>query len=466
MMLAMLGLAVGTGNIWRFPRIVATNDGGAFLIPWVVFLFIWSVPLIMTEFTIGKAMRAGPVNAFGKLIGSRFRWMGLWVAWTATAIMFYYSVVTGWCLRFAVAAVTGELSSAESGTLWASFEGSGTAVFMHVLMMGASVALVYYGVRGIERMAKVLMPTLLILVLILMIRAITLPNAHLGLDFLFTPKWASLTDAEIWLQALTQNAWDTGAGWGLILAYAVYARAKEDTTLNAFMLGFGNNSVSLAAGIMVLCTIFSINPGAASEIVGAGNNGLTFIWIPQLFSHMPAGQFFMALFFIALLFAGFTSLVSMVELTTRVLVDWRIPRERAIVFVGISALVFGLPSALNPDIFNNQDGVWGIGLMLSGFFFAFAVVRFGAKKFRIAFMNNEFSDIKVGRGWDLLMYFVLLEAIVLLVWWLGQTIYDGDILASLNPFSSWSLGTVLVQWGIALALFIWWNRRSDRGKLL
>lgn len=466
MMLAMLGLAVGTGNIWRFPRIVATNDGGAFLIPWVVFLFIWSVPLIMTEFTIGKAMRAGPVNAFGKLIGSRFRWMGLWVAWTATAIMFYYSVVTGWCLRFAVAAVTGELSGGESGTLWASFEGSGTAVFMHVLMMGASVALVYYGVRGIERMAKVLMPTLLILVLILMIRAITLPNAHLGLDFLFTPKWASLTDAEIWLQALTQNAWDTGAGWGLILAYAVYARAKEDTTLNAFMLGFGNNSVSLAAGIMVLCTIFSINPGAASEIVGAGNNGLTFIWIPQLFSHMPAGQFFMALFFIALLFAGFTSLVSMVELTTRVLVDWRIPRERAIVFVGISGIVFGLPSALSPDIFNNQDGVWGIGLMLSGFFFAFAVVRFGAKKFRIAFMNNEFSDIKVGRGWDLLMYFVLLEAIVLLVWWLGQTIYDGDILASLNPFSSWSLGTVLVQWGIALALFIWWNRRSDRGKLL
>ena len=125
---------------------------------------------------------------------------------------------------------------------------------------------------------------------VLAIRAVTLPGAIAGLEFLFRPDWAALADVRIWLQALTQNAWDTGAGWGLILTYAIYMKAREDIPLNAFLIGFGNNSMSLLAGIMVLCTVFAINPGAKSEIVGAGNEGLTFIWMPQLFDQMPGGS--------------------------------------------------------------------------------------------------------------------------------------------------------------------------------
>ena len=100
MMLAMLGMAVGTGNIWRFPRIAAANGGGSFLVAWAVFLILWSVPLLLVEFSMGKATRYGPVGAFAKLIGRRWSWMGAWVAWTAMAIMFYYSVVAGWTLRY------------------------------------------------------------------------------------------------------------------------------------------------------------------------------------------------------------------------------------------------------------------------------------------------------------------------------------------------------------------------------
>ncbi|MBE0645032.1 MAG: sodium-dependent transporter [Bacteroidetes bacterium] len=466
MMLAMLSLAVGTGNVWRFPRIAATNDGGTFLIPWLIFLFAWSIPLLMIEFTIGKSMRAGPVESFGKLIGSRFRWMGLWVAFTATAIMFYYSVVTGWCLRFFIAAVTGEIPDQVPGSFWHGFEGSWQAVLAHVAMMAAAAALVYRGVRGIERIARILLPTLLVLIAVLMLRAITLPNAHIGLNFLFTVHWGDLANAEIWLQALTQNAWDTGAGWGLILTYAIYARGREDTTLNAAMIGFGNNSISLMAGILVLCTIFSVRPDAAIEIVGAGNNGLTFIWVPQLFSQMPGGQVFMAVFFLALLFAAFTSLVSMVELATRVLMDRKIPRPRAVLLVGIAGVIFGLPSALSPSFFNNQDAVWGIGLMVSGLLFAVAVIKFGARKFRLEHMNTDDSDFTLGPWWRYLVVFVLLEAVVLLVWWLSQTISQEGWAASLDPFADWSLGTVLLQWGIALGIFIWWNRRAERGTLI
>ena len=92
----MIGIAVGTGNIWRFPRIAAKYDGGSFLIPWLIFLFLWSIPIIIIEYGMGKGTRMGNIGAFGRLIGARFAWMGAFVGFVSTAIMFYYSVVTGW----------------------------------------------------------------------------------------------------------------------------------------------------------------------------------------------------------------------------------------------------------------------------------------------------------------------------------------------------------------------------------
>ena len=181
----------------------------------------------------------------------------------------------------------------------------------------------------------------------------------------------------------------------MVLTYAIYMRQQEDTALNAFVIGFGNNALSLLAGIMVLATVFSIMPDAAGEIVGAGNEGLTFIWVPQLFALMPGGRFFMALFFVALVFAAWTSLVAMIELASRILMDLGLPRGRAIGMVGAAGLLFGIPSALNMDVFANQDWVWGVGLMLSGFFFAFAVLKFGVTKWRETFINTGHSDIHI-----------------------------------------------------------------------
>ncbi|NIW37843.1 MAG: sodium-dependent transporter, partial [Gemmatimonadetes bacterium] len=300
-----------------------------------------------------------------------------WVAFVATAIMFYYSVVMGWTIRFFVAAVTGDIPADVPGAFWEGFAGSPQALVTHVVAMSMGVFVVSKGVKGIETAARFLIPSLIVLVLVLAVRAITLPGASEGLAFLFTPNLADLKDASIWLEALTQNAWDTGAGWGLVLTYAVYMRRREDTALNAFVIGFGNNSMSLLAGIMVLCTVFSVMPDAAAQIVGAGNEGLTFIWVPQLFAQMPGGRFFMALFFLALVFAAWTSLVAMIELASRVLMDLGMTRSHAITVVGLAGLGFGIPSALNMNIFANQDWVWGVGLMLSGFFFAFAVLKYG-----------------------------------------------------------------------------------------
>jgi len=466
-MLAMLGMAVGTGNIWRFPRIAASNGGGSFLVAWVVFLLMWSVPLILVEFAAGKASRAGPIGAFVKLAGKQTAWMGAWIAFVATAIMFYYSVVMGWTIRYLVGSVTGTVPTAACAgaagcvgpaEYWEGFIGSPWPIVTHAVAMILAVSVVLRGVQGIERAARVLIPSLLVLVVALALRAVTLDGASAGLAFLFTPNWSDLAHARVWLEALTQNAWDTGAGWGLITAYAVYLRKQEDTTLNAFMLGFGNNSVSLLAGIMVLCTVFAIMPNAASEIVGAGNEGLTFIWVPQLFGQMPGGAVFMVLFFLALVFAAWSSLIAMIELAGRVLTDAGIERRRAILAVGALGFLLGLPSAIWIEVFRNQDWVWGVGLMVAGLFYAIMVMRHGVEKFRTTLVNSEGSDIRIGRWFDVIIVLVAVQAVVITVWWLWQAVDRENLGASFTLFSQFNVGTVLIQWAIALAAFIGLNR--------
>jgi NSS family neurotransmitter:Na+ symporter len=456
-MLVMLGMAVGTGNVWRFPRVAGSNGGGSFLIAWVVFLLLWSVPLILVEFAMGREARRGPIGAFSRLVGKGFAWMGAWVAFTATAIMFYYSVVMGWTLRYLWGALAGSIpmTSPEAATLyWEGYAGSGTALATHAVAIGLGSAVVAGGVRGIEKVVRVLVPALFLLIFALAVRAVTLPGAERGLAFLFTPEWGDLLHARVWLEALTQNAWDTGAGWGLILAYAVYLRRSEDTTLNAFVLGFGNNTVSLLAGIMVLCTAFAILPDAADTIVGAGNEGLTFIWVPQLLAGVPGGRVFLVFFFLALFFAAWSSLIAMIELASRVLIDAGLTRRRAVPTVAVAGFVLGAPSALSMDVFRNQDWVWGVGLMLSGLFFALGVLRYGVDRFRTTLVNRASSDLPIGRWWNVVIRLAVVEAVVLLAWWMSQAVNPEDLWATFTPLSSFNVGTVLVQWAIVLLAFV------------
>jgi len=497
MMLAMLGMAVGTGNIWRFPRIAAQNGGGEFLIAWVIFLFLWSIPLILVEFGLGRKLRAGPVSVFAQLLGPGWAWMGAFIAFVATAILFYYSVVAGWTFRYALAALLGEVPESQPGAFWAAYTGSWWPVVTHGLAIGVGTLVVANGVKAIERVAKILMPTLIVLVVILTVRAVTLPGAEGGLAYLFGVDWDRLWNARLWIEALTQNAWDTGAGWGLILCYAAYLREREDTALNAFFLPIANNTISLLAGVMVLCTVFSIvprlvasvaaNPEALAAfpeleaavrngqaltpallqetIFSAGNEGLTFIWMPQLFASMPLGRLFMVLFFTALSFAAITSLIAMVELATRVLVDAGMARGRAVRVVGIVGFLLGLPSALSMRVLKNQDWVWGVALLLAGLFFAVAIIRYGTRRFREEQLNHADSDIRVGRWWDIVIgVLVPIEALVLLGWWLAQA-WSWDPQGWLSPFAQENVGTVLAQFAVVLVALIAANRWIARRTL-
>jgi NSS family neurotransmitter:Na+ symporter len=468
LVLSVIGIAVGTGNIWRFPRIAAANGGGSFLVPWVLFLFIWSIPLIIAEFGIGKSTRFGTVGAFGSFLGKNWSWMGGFVGCVATAIMFYYSVVAGWCLRYFLAAASGQLFSAESpDAYWNTFTGSGwQPILFHFLAISSAAFIIRLGVvRGIERANRFLIPALLALILISALRAITLPGAINGLNYLFTPELNSLLDYRVWLQALTQNAWDTGAGWGLILTYAVYMREKEDVPLNAALIGLGNNSVSLLAGIIIFCTVFALAPGQAEELIrttGPANTGLTFIWIPQLFQGMAGGQFFSTVFFLALTFAALSSLISMLELTTRNLIDMGFTRNRALWAVFVAGFICGIPSALSLDFFTNQDWTWGIGLMISGLFISIAVSGYGVNRFRLQMINQKGSDIKIGRWYNFFIkYAIPAQVFVLVSWWFYQVI-QADPEGWWNPFSIETVGTCILQWLVLILVLVGANKFFNR----
>ena len=471
LILSVLGIAVGTGNIWRFPRIAAKTGGddgaGAFLVAWLVFLLAWSIPLIIAEYALGQRGRKGVVGTFAELTKGRFAWMGAFVAFVAAAIMCYYSVVAGWCLYYTgTALVTGLPLSVESAQAsWDAFQGSGLPLLFHAVMIGLGALAVSKGVASIERANKVLVPTLLVIVAIAVVRAVTLPGAGAGIAYLFTPDWSVLALPSTWLEALTQNAWDTGAGWGLILTYAAYMRREDGVVRNAILTGVGNNTVSLLSATMVFGIVFAVLGAELSnaevlEVMrssGPASTGLTFIWMPQLFAAMPFGTALAVGFFLALTFAALSSLISMLELVTRVLVDFQIPRRSAVPSVAVGAFLVGAPSAIWGGFFANQDFVWGVALMISGAFVAFAVVTYGPARLRADVATP--TDWRLPAAWDVwLKVAIPLQAIVLLGWWLWQATTADFTDRWWDPTEPFSAASCLVQWALALGAFIGLNR--------
>ena len=462
-------MAVGTGNLWRFPRVAAQNGGAAFLIPWLLFLVIWSLPLLIAEFGLGRGSRRGVVGAFAELIGRRYAWMGGFIALTSVMILFYYSVVTGWTLKYFVASLSGALTGSGAEHYWNSYTNSiWQPLLFHVMSVLIGAAIVIRGVvAGIERANKVLIPLLLVLLVVAVIRSVTLPGASLGLNFLFNPDLTALGSYQTWLEALTQSAWSTGAGWGLILTYAVYARTDEDIVGNAVAIGVGNNTASLLAGMAIVPTAFALlSENDALDAMAAGNTGLTFIWIPQLFERIPGGGIFLALFFLALFCAAMSSLVAMVELATRIFMDSGLSRQRAVKIVAIATILGGGPSAVSLAVFENQDWVWGLALMVSGLFIAVGVRLFGVRRFRTGLVDVPGSGPTLSPIFDwVLTYVVPVEFVLMFGWWVYQSVIVLDPSEWWNPVRTYSLGTCLLQWGIALALLVLFNQRIARASL-
>lgn len=467
-LLSLLGVAVGAGNIWRFSRVVAQNGGGSFIIPWVIFLFIWSIPLIIAEIAMGKITKKAPVGALALTGGRSFGWMGAFIALVTTGILFYYSVVTGWGFSYFFYSVSGQVTTAtDHRQLWEGYLHSYTPLLFHFLAMLVGCFVIYKGiVKGIERSNKILIPALIGMIVIICVRAVTLPGAWQGIEYLFTPDLKQLLNYKIWIEALTQNAWDTGAGWGLLLVYAGYAKRKESIIINGCLTGLGNNAISLIMGITIFSAVFALeNNGGIQELiqgVGSTNTGLTFIYLPKLFEQLPGGSFvhllFATIFFLAFSFAALSSMISMIQLTSQTFSELGLSKKGALWLTGSLGLILGAPSALNMAFFDNQDWVWSVGLVLSGLFISLAIIKFGVDRYRREVINTSSSDFKLGKFYNIFIGVLIpIQAIILVTW----SFYQSILLDSehwWNPLRVYSVGTILAQWGLAIAVFIIFNR--------
>ena len=450
---AAIGMAIGAGNIWRFPRL-AGQYGGSFLIPWFLFLFIWSIPLIIIEFSLGKTFKLGVIGVFQKGLGKSFAWMGWFIALCTMGIMFYYSVVCGWSLKYLLISISGEITTLQHGQFWENYTTSNwEPIIYHIIAVICGCTIIFFGVRGgIEKITKILIPSLFILITIAAIRALTLPGSEKGLSYLFRLNTADLLHYKVWLEALSQSAWSTGAGWGLILTYANYVKKEEKTISIALLTGIGNNLASILCGLAIIPAVFALSASIedANNALQAGNQGLTFIYLPQLFNKMPGSWIMTPLFFLSLFIAAISSLIAMLELAVKIFIDYGVKREKAVIGVGILTSIIGIPSAYSLGFFNNQDWVWGVGLLLSGFFFIFYVMKTRTATFINKFLGSEQIYIfKNPRISQFLIFTMILEFIFMFLWWLFQSVsWYPD--SWWDPFAQLTIGTCIFQWIIVI----------------
>ncbi len=470
--LASLGMAIGAGNLWRFPRI-AGEHGGAFIILWMFFLVIWSIPLLMAELAIGKRYKKGTLGALGTLAGKKFNWMGIFVTLVTVGIAFYYSVVTGWSLRYFVLNTqnlvdyvfgSGAMNAKFAdpgvnfmGNFWESLSNaSWQAVLCYMLTITVAIWVLSKGIKqGLEKTNKILIPTLFILLIVVSAFAIQMPGGVQGLEYLFTIDVAKFKDPVIWIEAITDSAWSTGAGWGLMITIGSFSRAKEDVTLNTFLGAFGNNTAALLAAMAILPAVFAMaaTPNEAIDSLHGGNTALVFTVLPQLFAQMPGGPFLSWIFFGAFAMAAFSSILPMMQLIIRNLTDYNLSKKRAALIAGAACFIFGFPSAWSLSIFENQDWVWGVGLLVSGIFIAFLIMRYGPVKFKKDFIDDN-SDFKVSNKYFAAMiYFIFFAGLFLVYWWMSQGYSKNpwfDENGNWNVFDVYSNASIVTQWGIAL----------------
>lgn len=457
---AGITMAVGTGNLWRFPRVAAEWGGGTFLIVLLLSSVLWAVPLLIAESLMGSKSRLGTVGAFRDFMGPRFAWMGAFMGLVTIGILFYYAVVCGWALYYFGYSLTGNFTDPglDTAAVWDDFTGNpGLTVAMQALSLLIVGAIIIRGLKkGFEGILMVAMPALFLILIILAIRALTLPGSGEGLTYLFTIDLADFASAQMWLEAFTQIAFSTGAGWGLYLTYAVYSRKREDMAGNAAMLTAGDLIAGLLAGITVLCTLFALQSvDFAQEALGAGNEGLAFIYFSQLFAEMPGGAFFGPLFFLALAVAGLSSLVAMVELATRNITDMGLPRRTAVLGITAVAFIAGLPSAFSLEIFGNQDYVWGVALLFSGLMAATAMMKYGLARARAEVVATASFPVGAWFTWCIRLFPAMFTAVM--GFWIYQAVAVFDPDQWWNPLAPYSLATLLVQWALLLVVVLLLN---------
>lgn len=355
--LAATGSAVGLGNIWKFPYITGENGGGAFVMIYLLCIAVIGLPIMMAEVLIGRRGRQSPINTMRELAadaGASRYWVLLgWAGVLAGfLILSYYSVIAGWALAYVFRAAAGLFTGLTADGVQSIFHDligePERLMAWHTLFMIMTMIIVARGVRsGLEKAVRFLMPALLVLMLVLMGYAWNSGYFEQGVEFLFRPDFSKITPNAV-LTAMGHAFFTLSLGMGAIMVYGSYLPDRISIARASVAISIADTAVALLAGMVIFPIVFanSLDPGAGP--------GLIFQTLPIAFGHMPYGAFFGMLFFILLVFAAWTSAISLIEPAVAWLVENRgHSRVNASVVAGISTWLFGLLTVFSFNIWSD-----------------------------------------------------------------------------------------------------------------
>jgi len=337
--MAAAGSAVGLGNIWRFPYITGQNGGGAFVFVYILCVILIGAPLLFNEIGLGRLTGKNPIGAF-KNTGSNKFWLfigALLAILVSFFVLTYYSVIAGWTIGYIFKTATG------NQTPFAEFAAQpGMAIGLSALFLLVTVIIVLGGVSGgIEKASKILMPMLFLLIFVVVIRAVTLEGAEVGLAYYLKPDFSKITGQTI-LAALGQAFFSMSIGWGIMITYGSYLPKKVNIVSAGLWVGMMDAGVALLGGLMVFPAVFAFGKDPAA------GPALVFEVLPEVFTQMPGGQIVGAIFFLLLMVAALTSAISMLEVPASYFIDERKwSRKKAAWVVAIIVFIVGIPSALS-----------------------------------------------------------------------------------------------------------------------
>ncbi|WP_195706690.1 sodium-dependent transporter [Paramicrobacterium fandaimingii] len=463
---AAIGSAVGLGNIWRFPYVAYDNGGGAFIVPYLIALVTAGIPLLFLDYAIGHKFRGSPPMAFRRL-HKKAEMFGWWQVAICFVIAVYYAVIIAWAACYTWFSVTKAWGDDPAGFLMGEFLHVSDEVNVQfsfvpgvliplVLVWVAAIAILAFGVqKGIARSAMIFIPLLFVMFIILVVQSLFLPGALTGLEALFTPDWSRMADSGVWIAAYGQIFFSLSVAFGIMLTYSSYLKKKTDLTGSGFVVGFTNSGFEILAGIGVFAALgfIAVQNGQAVDEVATSGIGLAFIGFPAIISQAPAGALLGVLFFASLVFAGFTSMVSILEVVISSVKDkLGLSRVGATLGVGIpmaiiSILLFPTTTGLNlldvTDAFVNSFGIVAVALVVV----IFLTAGFTALP-KLRDHLNKTSSVKMGRTW--MMFVGGITPIIL-----GYILIDSlqtRIAEGYGDMPTWFVG--VFGWGMAIALIV------------
>ena len=365
--LACVGSAVGMGNIWMFPYRVGQYGGGAFLVPYILFVALFGLVGLSAEFAVGRRAGTGTLGAYEYCWNKRKKGkLGYVLGWIplmgSLGIAIGYSVIVGWVLRSLGGSLTGALLTEDAATYFSQATGDFGSVPWHLIIVAVSALILMFGAtKGIEKINKILMPAFFILFAILAVRVAFLPGASEGYKFLFVPDWSKLLEVDTWVMAMGQAFFSlsiTGSG---MIVYGTYLSKDEDIPKASIRTAIFDTIAAMLAALAIMPAVFAfgIEPNAGPPLM--------FITLPNIFKQMPMGQLFAVLFFVSVVFAGVTSLINMFEAVSE---SWqtrfKLPRKAAVALCAGIAFVVGLFLEAEPKVGSWMD------------FITIIVVPFGA----------------------------------------------------------------------------------------